>query len=240
MKKSNLNNGISHNGKNQKTGNVSKKCAIIIMAVMFPKITVVLKMPNRIGDRIIRVNGIHDKIDASTWLLNPDPTMANFALLITAFENAVTGVEVGVPNAEDIQNTAWSNLETACELLRLYVQITCRKNPANALEIAHSADMEIKSQGSINVQDFSVEALAGGNVKLRAKVIDTPSAHEWQCSLDPTDNAKWYTKIINPTLQGKTSASGFEPKTLVYFRHRTILKDGATAWSEIISVVIMK
>ncbi len=166
--------------------------------------------------------------------------MADFALLIKAYDNAITFVETKGPDAEDKLNTAWLNLYNACQLLRDYVQIVCRKNRANALEIAHSADMEIKSHGSIKVQDFSVEAIAGGKVKLRAKVIDTPSAHEWQCSLDPTDNAKWYIKIIDTTLKGKTTASGFEAKTLVYFRHRTILKDGATAWSEIISVVIMK
>ncbi|MEI8201714.1 MAG: hypothetical protein WCH34_01795 [Bacteroidota bacterium] len=237
---SKLRNGVSANGKNQKTGKVAKKSQLIILLVTTRYTLVTLNMPTNYGGRLQYCTKIHDMMVLSTWFPTPAPTLASYLLLITAYRKANEDVQAKVANAESVFNTAWEKLNIATKLLRSYVQTICDNNIPNAVEIATSAGMSVKSQGSIDVQNFSVKSLAGGKVQLRAKILNSRSAHEWQCSLDPTDNSKWYVKIIDTTLQGKTIASDFAPKSLVYFRHRTILTDGPTEWDEIISVVIMK
>ena len=112
------------------------------------------------------------------------------------------------------------------------------QNPAECEEIALGAGMHIKKSGSINKQNFTATSSKTGQIELGSKVKADRCAHEWQCTTSPTDPLGWYAKIIDPTLQGKTIATGFKPGTMVYCRHRSILKDGCTDWDQIIAVLI--
>jgi hypothetical protein len=84
-----------------------------------------------------------------------------------------------------------------------------------------------------------VKAIAGGGAELSGKVKGKRCAHEWQCTLDPTDSTGWYKKIIDTTLQAKTTVTGFTFGNTVYFRHRCILMDGPTEWDDVISIHII-
>lgn len=212
---------------------------VFVMVLMVRHIIVVLKTPARIGDRIIDSRNIYDMMSSSTWFPSPDPPMTDFMTLITTYENAAAAVKAGKADAEADLHRAWEALNAARKLLLNYVQNVCVKNQFDAEKIALSAGMSIKKLATRDVQDFSVKAVAGGGTELAVKVKAKRCAHEWQCTIDTSNPKGWYEILIPTTLQGKTHVSGFTPGTVVYFRHRTILKDGTTDWDQIISVMIV-
>jgi hypothetical protein len=212
---------------------------VFMMVLMVRHIIVVLKTPSRIGDRIIDSRNIYDMMSVSPWFPAPDPPLAEFLTLITDYENAAAAVKTGKADSEADLHLAWETLNAARKLLLNYVQNVCVKNHDNAEKIALSAGMFIKKPATRDVQEFSVKAAASGGADLSAKVKEKRCAHEWQCTIDPLNPKSWYEILIPTTLQGKTYVSGFKPGTVVYFRHRTILKDGASDWDHIISLMIV-
>jgi hypothetical protein len=212
---------------------------VFVMVLMLRHIIVVLKTPKRIGDRIIDSRNIHDMMSTSPWLPTPDPPLTEFMTLITDYENAAAAVKAGKADAEADLHKAWEVLNAARKLLLNYVQNVCVKNQNDAEKIALSAGMSIKKPATRDVQDFSVKALAGGGADLSAKVKSRRCSHEWQCSMSPDDPASWYKILIPPSLQAKTTVHGFTKGTTVYFRHRTVLKDGPTEWDAPISLFII-
>ncbi len=214
--------------------------AIILMTVVQPYIEVVLKIPGKIADKLLYVKNIHLLMSASTWFPTPDPTMVLYKGHIDDFDQAVGNVKAKVANSESVQKSTWEIVHLDTKTLRNYVQTICNKNTAHAEEIALAAGMSIKTHTHYNVQDFTVKILPGGKVKLKAKSLNGAYSNDWQCTTNLTDPMGWYAKIIDSSLQVSKIVEGFTPGTQVHFRHRYIIASGATEWSQIISVYIIK
>ena len=213
--------------------------AFIVLMSLSGYMEVILNIPTSIADRILYLNTIHSKVSASAWFPTPEPTMAAFNTTIDDFDTAVKNVKKKVPGAVTIQKTTWNLAHLSLKTLQLYVQIICNNNLAHAKEIAEDAGMAVKAPSIYNVQNFTIKVIKGGKVKMTAISPKQKNSNDWQCSLDLEDPMGWYYKIIDSTLQLKRTSEGFTPGTLVHFRHRYILKGGATAWSDIISVYII-
>jgi hypothetical protein len=215
-------------------------CVIFLLTTIIHHVVVVLKTPRRIGDRVLNSYNIHDMMSASTWFPVPFLSFADFKLLIQKYEAAAISAKSRIPGAADILALAWEELDAGRKLMRSYVEAICCKNPANAMEIAHSAGMSVRGQTKKEKQDFSVKATSTGNgAELCAKVKYRGCSHIWQCSVNPEDPMSWSQKLIPCTTQCRTKVYGFPSKTTIYFRHKAVTKDGETDWDPVISLFIL-
>jgi hypothetical protein len=237
MAKSKISAKLTHNAK-AKVSHSFYTSGIIILLGVFRKIEVVLKTPRRIGDRITDSSSIYLAMGSNPWFPAPKPELNVFKDLIDKYSEAVSAVKKGGLDSKDIMKAAWAELDIARNHLRLYVQDICLDNPIQASEIAHSAGMSIKKESGRHIPAFSVKALPEGGVKLKAKVIAKPCAHVWECSTDPDNIDSWNKIRLEVTLQCTTKVYGFKPGTRMYFRHKTISKNGPSEYDYIVNVII--
>ena len=87
-------------------------------------------------------------------------------------------------------------------------------------------------EASLQLRGDARQGALLGIIHVSVKVGGVRSTHEWQSSID---GKTWVD--MPPTMQGKTTATGFTPGTTVYFRHRTLTKSGLSDWSQPISVM---
>jgi hypothetical protein len=103
-----------------------------------------------------------------------------------------------------------------------------------AIAIINASGFDLRNKGVRVQPNFSVvNGDVSGTVILKAKSSGNRAAYEWRRS---PNNATWTE--LPPTLQAKVSVDGLTPATIMYFQYRTILKDGATSWSQSVSIVV--
>jgi hypothetical protein len=107
-------------------------------------------------------------------------------------------------------------------------------DPANAVSIAHAAGMAVRKSSAFTKPDFGAkpDKVLSGVIRVSVRVAGKRQTHLWQFS---TDGKTWID--MPPTMQAKTTASGFTPGSTVYFRHRAITRAGLEDWSQPISVM---
>jgi hypothetical protein len=103
-----------------------------------------------------------------------------------------------------------------------------------SIAIIIASGFDLKNKGVRVKPDFAVEnGTVSGSVKLKAKSAGNRAAYEWRRS---PNNTTWTE--LPPTLQARVNVDGLTPASIMYFQYRAILKDGATSWSQSVSIVV--
>lgn len=203
------------------------------------KIIAVLDLPNRIADQLVKAKAIIKAMTGNAFFPTPVPTLATVTTHINTADAAVTAAESHAAGAVQARNEAMKIVMDDLVHLTNYVQGIADATPAKAETIITSAGLKVKKQGEINKQDFKVKNnKVSGTVDLIAKGIDDGhSAHQWGISPDGTD---WTSLALDiaPTLAAHTKATGLKRGSIMYFRHREILRNGPGGWSQTVDIVV--
>jgi hypothetical protein len=119
------------------------------------------------------------------------------------------------------------------------VQGLCDGAPdqAHAEEIAAWAGLSVTQKPVHGKPDFYGKAIGGGAVRLYARAPAKRVRYyaEWQMS---TDGGKTFLALPN-TNESSTVVPNLTPLTSVSFRHRTMVKNVVSEWSQTIAVVVL-
>jgi hypothetical protein len=180
------------------------------------------------------------KMTGNSFFATPSP-------LLTAVTTATNALQVAYDNAQGggpLQTSLMHQKREALEILVTaeghYVEDRAN-DPANAATgpeaIILGAGMNIKGVSLKQKRVFSATAgnTPGSAVLVAAHV--NRGAHDWQYTLDPNQANSWIQ--VEQTIQATVTISGLESFKRYYFRHRLILKDGATAWENPVELLAL-
>ncbi|MHB8260922.1 MAG: hypothetical protein ACYDCN_03885 [Bacteroidia bacterium] len=179
----------------------------------------VIKMPGKIGDRIIRLQGMVAKLTNNTYFptgwIAGTLTQAQFALDVNAYITQVANVKNRVAGAVGLRNAAWTTLKVDLALILSMVQNKANANETIAEAIIGSVGFFVRSYGGKQKKQnaaFNTEVL--GTVTITA---DGAGHHEWQMSKDQVN-------FINlpATTTAQTQVHGLNTGDVWYFRSRKV------------------
>jgi hypothetical protein len=168
--------------------------------------------------------------------LFPAPTPALDRVLADADAVAAANATVltrakGKREARDVELKALRR-----DLIRLahYVQDVADEDPAGAAAIVVSAGMFVKRPSIRTKAPFkAVRGDVAGSARLIAKSAGDRTANQWRYS---TDQETWH--FATQTLRADTVIDGLSSATVYFFQHRAVTKEGAGAWSDVVSLLI--
>jgi hypothetical protein len=199
-------------------------------------IRVVLKLPEKVADFIVRAQAIHDTMAANATTLNaPTPPLSVLAAHIADLivkEAAVTARTLGAAGDRDAAKKAVSD-DLSDE--RAYVEHLVNADPANAAIIAQDAAMTIRTQAPRSKPLLAIKrGTISGTVQAVAKAVKGAKANHWQYS---TDGKTWID--LDPTTGAKITLQHLTPGSTVSFRHRVLTKAGMSDWGEPVSTLVV-
>lgn len=225
---------------------------IIMMTIVQSDFTrhakIVVKFPDSHPEIIKQGNMVYIGMKNSSWFANVpgiSVKLANYFTELQEYAKAEAKAGSREPGAVPARDAVASKFcSETTEELRQIVQGVCDKNSEHALEIAHTAAMEVMGTGGRTSQEWSLQRGEHScSVKLLGKIIKTKSKRycfQWQRTPNPENPDSWYERKMEiiPTLQGSTMVLKLPLKETMYFRYRVILPDGATEWSETLSIIV--
>ena len=147
---------------------------------------VVLKLPYKVADFIIRAQGIHDAMAANSGTLpKPSPALpvlqAHIDDLITKQAAAKTRVAGAVEDRDAVLKLVALDLGSE----RGYVEQLVNADPGNGDVIAQDAAMTLRKVPSVNKSALAAKpGPASGMVHVVAKAVKGARANDWQYSVD--------------------------------------------------------
>ncbi len=204
---------------------------------------VALEVPLVIATLIALARAIVVAIGNSKVLFpSPSPALVQVTTDIEALVTAETATKARTKGAVEVRNEKRIILVSNLHQLLAYVQQVVNQNPTEAASIAAAAGMTLRKKAtSHHKSDLAAKALArpaqgpivSGSVQLVAKAVKGSRSNEWQYS---TDGKTW--TYAPPTTSAKTVLTDLQTGVLTYFRHRPVLKAGAGAWSQPVSMLV--
>lgn len=195
---------------------------------------VVLKMPRRIGDQIIKAQFVQKALTGNVNFPAAYPanivSLAQFGADIAALASAQTTAQSKTAGASDARNSALKIVLGDLRNLMQLVQSVADKNPANAESIILGAGYDIKKTAPKQKQiDAVKEGKVSGDVILTAKGA---GAHEWQMSVDKIGSI-----MLDATTGARTTVHHLTSGDVYYFRNRPILHNAMMGdWCDWISI----
>jgi len=196
-------------------------------------IHVVLKLPSKIIKLLLLAKAVLTAMTGNASFPNPSPSL-------DTLDQRVTKLEAAIASGTAAERRA------ACEALREtllhlgdYVQ-SVAESQAGSVDIlavqalVETAGMKLRKVGARAKQVFA--AASGpdpGSVDLTAPASPDRDPHEWQ---DSADASTWTS--LPSTRKARTRVTGLPAGAPHYFRHRTLTKDGHTAWSDPVMIVV--
>ena len=189
------------------------------MSIIVKLLIAVIKMPTKIGDRIIRLQEIVSNLTNNTYFPTGwtagSLTQAQFGLDVTAYITQVTNVKNHVAGAVGLRNAAWTTLKADLQLILAMVQNKANASESIAEAIISSVGFFVRStQGRQKKQNAAFNTEILGTVTLTA---DGAGHHEWEMSKD-------MVTIINlpATTTAQTQVTGLNTGDVWYFRMRKV------------------
>jgi len=202
--------------------------------VIIRRIIAVLNLPKSNSKLIIKARAIVKSMTGNANFPTPIPDLTTVSKDIDTLETAETAAQSRAAGTVAARDAAKETVLKDLRALTAYVQSVADNNVADSEAIITSAGLDVKKQGAINKQDFTVKpGVLSGSVILIAKGTGNRTSHDWQSS---TDGNNW--SPLPSTIQAKTTVEGLTPVTVMFFRHRVISKDGPGAWSQPENIVI--
>ena len=195
-----------------------------------------LKIPEKIGDKIIRAQAIQSKLTGNanfpvaSWPTNI-VSLTQYGNDVTALVNAETAA-INKTGTVAARNAALAIVLTDLRALKSMVQVKADANPSNAANIILSAGFAVITRNSkTKRENEALNTQVVGTVLLTA---DKAGHHEWQMSKD-------MVTIINlpTTTTSTTQVTGLNPGDVWYFRnHKVNTKKTTYNWSPWIKLII--
>jgi hypothetical protein len=199
------------------------------------KIIVVLGLPSRIADFIVRATAIGNAMTANSKEF-PSPPLA--LTVLTSHINDLTAkqavTKTRVDGAVADRDAARKQVVIDLGQLQGYVQQVVNADPANAASLASDAGMSLRKYTHPAKPPLAGKSPSVGTVHLAAKAAQGAGSNEWQYS---TDGGKTWLSLP-ATTQAKTTVTGLTSATAVTFRHRPVTKAGPQDWSQPITTVV--
>jgi hypothetical protein len=187
---------------------------------------------------IQKVRDILADIGANTTLFaTPAPTIASVNGHIDDLVDAETAVGQRVIGSVAARDEAYSVVLDDVYALMRYVQglADSAANEQAAITVITSSGFDLKVNGVFVKPALAVKfTTVPGQVKLVAKAAAARAAYQWQQS---TNNGLTWTDLT-PTLAANTMVTGLTSKAAYQFRFRSITKDGLSAWSAGVGIVM--
>jgi hypothetical protein len=196
-----------------------------------------IKKLGKIGNFILAVRTILLNILHSPgYFATPAPTLAAVTTDVDNLETADTVAKTRVTGSAAARDLKYDIVLDDVHGLQGYVQnlADLAVDEATAIAIINASGFGLKNHGvrvkpPLAVKQGSVE----GAVDLIAKSAGPRASYEWQQS---PDGIVW--TFLPVTLQAKTKVSGLTIAQRVYFRVRSVLKDGPGTWSASVSIIV--
>ena len=198
--------------------------------------TAVIKMPTKIGDRIVRLQEIESKLTSNIYFLvgwlAGTLNLAQFTADITAYITEHTAVQNHTAGAVGLRNAAYATLKSDLQLILAMVQSKANANLTISVAIIESVGFFVRTtHGGYKKQNAAFNTQIVGTVLLTA---DGTGHHEWEMSKD-------MVTIINlpATSAAHTTVPGLKPGDVWYFRMRKVnSKKNTYNWCNWIMLVI--
>ena len=175
----------------------------------------------------------------NSFFATPPVTLTALVAALTALQSAaVKTAQTGGPGTTAAMKAAQETVINLLTALRHYVEDIANEpiNTGNATVIILSAGMLVKSFNPRQKQGYAL--LPGklfGTVDVTAEAVQR-GVHEWQYSVSLGPLQVW--SGLPSTTKAKTTITGLTSATVVYVRHRAILKGGPTNWDAVLSVIV--
>lgn len=187
-------------------------------------ILAVLKMPRKIGDKIVKAQFIQKALTGNALFPVPYPTniptLAQIGADITTLVSTETAVQSHTAGAAAARNTAMAVVLADLRAVLPMIQAMADKTPANAENIILGAGYDVKKTSPRQKQvDDAKEGDVSGSVILTAAGA---GAHEWQMSKDQIA-----TINLPATYGAHTEVDNLTPGDVWYFRNRPMLRKNA-------------
>jgi hypothetical protein len=196
-----------------------------------------MRTVRRIGKFILRVRTILLNIgNNATIFVTPTPSPAIVKTDTDNLEAAEAIAETRVAGAAQARNLKYDIVLEDVRGLLSYVQGLADKaaDEATAIAIISASGFDLKNHGVRVKPQLAVKNGLAGTVLLASKAAARRVFYEWQQS---SDGITWAD--LPATLQAKTKVSGLTAGSLLFFRVRAILKDGAQDWSSAVSIIVL-
>jgi hypothetical protein len=197
--------------------------------------------PDTAAGWLAKSKGMH----ASATKSENAPMYTTIAPLLQQLNTNISGLDSaqalaanGGKDAIKARDAKWSDLTKSTHAFVAGVQGLCdaATDPEHAKQIAAGAGLAGKDKPKRTKPDFYGKVLGNGAVHLYAKRPGKKGArvfYEWQISKD--GGATWIS--LPGTNDANTLVEGLTPGT-VHFRHRTIVKNTPSDWSNEIPVIV--
>lgn len=165
---------------------------------------------------------------------SPVPPLAQLEADTDALAAASVQARSGAPGAQPEVERTQRVLINDLHQVHAYVQLRATMDPAHAEAIITSAGLAVRKPAMRHKPALSAKLLSEGRVKLSARAGKDARAHEWQWG---PDKVTW--NVAPPTAQSTTTIENLPVGGILWFRHRTITRAGASDWSPAIYLAVM-
>jgi hypothetical protein len=199
------------------------------------KIIVVLGLPNKVADFIIRATAIRDAMAANSKVY-PSPPVA-LATLTSHIDDLTTkeaATKTRTTGAVALRDAARKQVALDLGQLQGYVQQIVNADPANAESLAAEAGMSVRKKSNPAKPPLAAKNPSIGTVHLAAKAVAGAKTNDWQYS---SDGGKTWINLPSST-KANTTVTGLQSATVVQFRHRPVTKAGPQDWGQPISALV--
>ena len=179
------------------------------------------------------------KMTGNVFFPAPNPVLSKITVAASALQTAFDNAQGGGTLLTAIVHQKRGALETLLGTEGNYVEGVAN-DPANSVPgpdvIILSAGMEAKRVTPRQKQVFTVERgkLPGTVILLAERVVR--GIHEWSYSLDLSNANGWIE--VDPTTKATTTITGLESGKRIWFRHRSVTKDGPAAYDGPVDIII--
>jgi hypothetical protein len=200
-------------------------------------IRVVLKLPEKVADFIVRAQTIHDTMAANSGSLpKPTPALSVLASHIADLMTKEAGVKVRTLGAAADRDAAKKAVSDDLSGERAYVEQLVNADPANAAIIAQDAAMTLRTQAPRSKPLLAIKRrVVSGTVQAVAKAAKGAKANHWEYS---TDGGKTWIEL-EPTTGARTTVQNLTPGSTVSFRHCVLTKAGLSDWGDPVSTLVI-
>ena len=203
----------------------------------FPRLKAVLKLPESAVGILNFVRALRAVLVANPKMFPSLPLpLSELDADIAALDKTQAAMHMRGAGTTGRRNAALIIIISDLGLLCAYVQRLMDLDPPNALKIATTALMSVIGPRAKTKTEFEVKRVKGisGAVDLLARKKAAKETHFFEHSVD---GVTWIA--LPPRLQAKVRVKGLTPGTVVWGRHRSVLKGGMTEYCDPQSIIVL-
>ena len=202
-------------------------------------ITVILKLGRLSVANVVRtVESVVEKMTTNTHFTTPNPTLATITTQKDELRDAAAAALNGSTAQKALVKVKLRTLLLSMDTLRAYVQTVANSNAETAEEVALSSGMSVKRVTPRKKRVFTaVNTNLPGQVKVFTGRVNGATMYEFEFTATPGDDKSWESAGVNTS--ATRIVSYLTSVTEYSFRWCSISKDGRSAWSNVITLVVM-